>query len=135
MKKFLGNLIQFMLSGYFVLSIFKGITLPENSRYFVACLIMISTGVFLSTLILKFLTIKENFLTSFLMILILSIGISFLLQEFMPGFNISEYTFEGFSSGSITIKSFLVTPIISMVLLSVTHALISSLLKVFEKNS
>ncbi len=135
MKKFLSRLIQYMLSAYFVLTIYIGITMPTSPIYIISSLGMLSLGIFLSSVILGFLTIKENFLTSSLMISLISFGILFLLQEFMPGFNISEYPYEGINSGKLVIHSFLVTPIITMAILSITYSFISSLLKAFEKNS
>lgn len=135
MSKFLRNLIQYMLAAYFVLSIYKGITLPTNPVYLISSLLILSILVFLSTVILNFLTIKENFITNFIMTTLLCIGGFFLLQEFMPGFNIEEYTFSGINTGNLVIHQTQITVIITMVIGSVTHSFISSILKVLEKSS
>lgn len=135
MSKFLRNLIQYMLAAYFVLSIYKGITLPVNPVYLISSLLILSILVFLSTVILNFLTIKENFITNFIMTTLLCIGGFFLLQEFMPGFSIEEYTFSGINTGSLVIHQTQITVIITMVIGSVTHSFISSILKVLEKSS
>ena len=135
MKKFFRLLIQYMLATYFVITIFKGVSIPTNYIYLIASLIGVSLSAFLSTTILNFLTIKENFLTSLLMTTLLCFGVFFILQEFMPGFVISDYTFEGINSGKIAIHSFVVTPVISMGILGFAFAFIGSMIKAFEKNS
>ncbi len=135
MKKFFRLLLQYMLATYFVITIFKGVTIPTNSIYLIASLIGVSLSAFISTIILKFLTIKENFITSLLMTTLLCFGVFFILQEFMPGFVISDYTFEGINSGNLAIHSFIVTPVISMGILGFAFAFIGALIKAFEKNS
>lgn len=133
MKKFFKNLIQYMLCAYLVLTIFKGISIPSNPVYLIACLIILAIVVFLASSILSFLTIKNNFITSFLMTTLLCIGGFFLIQQFMPGFNIEEYEFNGINTGNLVIHPFTITALITMIIGSVTHALITSILKVLEK--
>ena len=87
MGKFLTRLIQSMLVGYFVLTVVGGISLPANLIYLIVTFILLSTTVFLSSVLLNFLTIRENFVTSFLMCTILCIGVFFLMDGFMPGLN------------------------------------------------
>lgn len=135
MAKFFRNLIQYMLSAYFVLTIYKGITLPTNPIYFISSLAILSILVFLASAILNFLTIKVNFITNFVMTTLLCVGGFFLLQEFLPGFNIEEYAFEGINTGNLVIHSFPVTVLLSMIIESVTHSLLCSILKVLEKSS
>ncbi len=135
MTKFLRNLIQYMLSAYFVLTVYKGITLPTNPVYLISSLLILSILVFLASAILNFLTIKVNLITNFLMTSLLCVGGFFLLQEFLPGFNIEEYAFEGINTGSLVIHPFPVTVLISMIMGSVTHSLICSTLKLLEKSS
>ncbi len=135
MKKFFRLLLQYMLATYFVITIFKGVQLPSNYIYLIASLIAVSLSAFLSSTILNFLTIKENFITSLIMTTLLSFGIFFILQEFMPGIKLIDYTFEGINSGKLLIHSFVVTPVISMVLLGFSFSFIAALIKAFEKNS
>lgn len=135
MKKFFRLLLQYMLATYFVITICKGVAIPTNYIYLIASLIGVSLSAFISTIILNFLTIRENFITSLLMTTLLCFGVFFILQEFMPGFVISEYTFEGVTSGKIAIHSLVVTPVISMSILGFAFAFIGALIKAFEKNS
>lgn len=135
MKKFFRLLLQYMLATYFVITIFKGVQLPSNYIYLIASLIAVSLSAFLSSTILNFLTIKENFITSLIMTTLLSFGVFFVLQEFMPGIKLIDYTFEGINSGKLLIHSFVVTPIISMGILGFTFSFLASLIKAFEKSS
>lgn len=135
MEKFFRNLIQYMLIAYFVSTILKGITIPANVLYLISTLVMLSLSVFVSSKILKFLTIKLNFITRFLMTSILSFAVFYILQEFMPGFKIEEYVFDGLNSGQIVIHTFKVTITLTMIFGSVLFSFISSVLQSLEKNS
>ena len=135
MKKFFRLLLQYILATYFVITIFKGVQLPSNYIYLIASLIAVSLSAFLSSTILNFLTIKENFITSLIMTTLLSFGVFFVLQEFMPGIKLIDYTFEGINSGKLLIHSLVVTPIISMGILGFTFSFLASLIKAFEKSS
>lgn len=134
MKKFLKNLIQFLLVFYLVLSLFKGVQLPESTIYIVATLFILSFGMLMSSPIINFLTIKENFITSFLMSTLILVGLMFLLNIFMTGFNIVEYTFEGLEMGTLVINSFEVVPVLTIVAVSVCSSFIGSLLYTLEKS-
>lgn len=135
MEKFFRNLIQYMLSAYFVITILKGITIPTNVIYLVSTLVLLSLTVFISSKVLKFLTIKLNFITRLLMTSILSLSVFYILQEFMPGFKIEEYIFEGLNSGQIVIHTFNVTTTLTMIFGSILFSFISSVLQSLEKNS
>ena len=135
MEKFFRNLIQYMLSAYFVITILKGITIPTNVIYLVSTLVLLSLTVFISSKVLKFLTIKLNFITRLLMTSILSLSVFYILQEFMPGFKIEEYIFEGLNSGQIVIHTFNVNTTLTMVFGSILFSFISSVLQSLEKNS
>ncbi len=69
------------------------------------------------------------------MVLLISLGIFFLLQELMPGFNIEEYEFNGIDTGNLVIHPFTITSIITMVIGSAGFSFVSSMLKVLEKSS
>ncbi|KKP55226.1 MAG: hypothetical protein UR84_C0006G0003 [candidate division WS6 bacterium GW2011_GWD1_35_594] len=135
MGNFIKKLIQFMLVAYLVLTAFKGIDTPDNILYLIASLFLFAMGIFLSVALLRFLTIRVNFLTTFVMSSLISFGIFFLLKEFMTGMFIETYTFEGLNSGSIIINSFEMTPILTMGAGAVIISFISSILNVLEKSS
>ena len=97
--------------------------------------IFFAIAIFLSSIILGFLTIKENFITTFLMSTLLCIGVFFLMEGFMPGFKIEVYTFEGLNTGNLVVNPFEVTKILTMVFASTSYAFITSILNVLEKTS
>ena len=135
MKKFLRNLIQFMLISYVILGLFDGIVLPTNPLYIFATLLILSIGMLMVSAILKFLTIKENFITTLVMSSLIVLGFFFLLDFFMIGFYIESSTFNGFDLGSLILNSMEMTPVITMIVASVCASLLVSILSVLEKSS
>ena len=135
MGNFLKNLIQFMLVSYLVLTLFNGIQIPDNPMYLIASLMILSFGMLLVSPILKFLTVRENFITTMIMSSLICIGMFFLLDSFMTDFYIESYTFQGIDTGNIVINGFEMIPIITMVSASVTASFLGSLLFVLEKSS
>ena len=135
MGRILKKLIQFLLVGYFIFNIFKGFILPTNYVYIISLFFIFSFTIFLSSIILNFLTIKENFITTLLMSTLLCIGVFFLVEGFMPGFQIEPYTFEGLDTGNLVINSFEVSKILTMVFASVAFSFITSILNVLEKTA
>ena len=135
MVKFIKNLIQFFLVSYFVLTIFRGVELPSSIIHTAVSLIFLSLGTIVASSIIKFLTIKENFITFFLMSSLLSAGILFLLNTFMTDFYINEYTFEGLEMGSLIVNSFEVSPILTIVFCAISSSFIASILRTLEKSA
>lgn len=134
MGKALSRLIQYCLVGYFVLTIFEGITLPTSYIYLTATFILFAMAIFLSSAILNFLTIKENFITAFLMTTILCIGVFFFMEAFMTGFEIETYQFEGINTGNLVIHPFEVTKVLTMVFGSLLYSSVTSILNVLDKS-
>lgn len=135
MAKFLKNLIQYILISYVVFTVLKGIILPTNLLYIIASFLVLSIGMLMASPILKFLTVRENFVTIFLMSSLICIGFFFLLDSFMTGFYIETYTFEGLELGNILVNSFEMTPFITIVIGSIFASFLGSLLSVLEKTS
>ncbi len=135
MKKFFRNLIQFLLISYVILGLFDGIVLPTNPLYLFATLLVLSTGMLMVSVILKFLTIKENFLTTLVMSFLIVLGFFFLLDFFMTGFYIEDSTFNGFDLGSLILNSMDMTPTITMIVASICASFLVSTLSVLEKSS
>ncbi len=135
MKKFFRNIIQFMLVSYLVLTLSKGIQMPESILYITASLVILSLGMLLVSPFLKFLTVKENFITTMIMSTLILIGMFFLLDTFMIDFHIQNYTFEAINMGSLTINSFEVIPLITIGSASLAISFLGSLLFVLEKST
>ena len=128
MKQFIKSLLAYFFILFFVISIFKkGIILPPEGIYFVATLLILTFTIMIVSPVLKFLTVKANFLTFFIMTTLLLIGIFFLLKIFMTGFYVNIFTFEGLSLGSIQINDFVVSPTITIVAASAISSLICSI--------
>jgi hypothetical protein len=135
MRVFLKRVIEYMLASYLVLTLFENITLPENTIYYFSCFFLLSFVTFISSFILSFLTIKKNILTLFLMSSILCIGVFLLFNAFLPGFFIQESSFEGFNTTNLVINSFEVTPIITIVLSSISYSFLTTVMNLLEKTS
>jgi len=135
MKKSLRDLLTYLLVAYFVLTIFKGIVLPQNTVYIIATFLLFAISIFLSSALLSFLTIKENFITKFVMSSVLIFGVFYLIKIFMPGIEIEEYFFNGFDTGNLVINSFNVNYILTMVFGSLAYSFITTLFGVLEKTS
>lgn len=135
MRRFFLNLFQFMLVSFFVFNIVEGITLPLNLMYYVASILILSITLLMVSPILDFLTIKENFITTFLMSSIVAFGMVFLLDLFMTGFYIDSYTFEGKDFGSLVVNSFEMTPVLISLISGILAGFVGSTLAMLEKRS
>jgi len=130
MKQFIKSLFVYFFILYFVLGLFKeGITLPTIPLYLVGTLLILTFTVIISGPLLKFLTIKSNLATYFLMSSLLLVGVFFLLKTFMTGLYINTYTFAGINWGSLEVASFTVTPTVTIIAISLISSLICSIYK------
>lgn len=130
MKQFFKFLLVYFFILFFVIGIFeKGIILPTITLYLASTLFILTLTVIVVGPLLKFLTIKINLSTFFLMSSILLTGVFYLLKTFMTGFYINTYVFEGAQLGSLQISSFTVTPIITILGVSLISSLICSIYK------
>jgi hypothetical protein len=134
MAKFLKNMFLFLLIFYFSTSIFTGIVMPEKPLYIFATLFVLSIAVLMTEPFLKFLTIQINFLTYWLMSSIILTGISFLLRIFMTGFFVENSEFAGLSLSFVEINGFVLNPILTILVFSVTSGIISTVFYVLEKS-
>jgi hypothetical protein len=135
MGAYLKNLLLSLLIFFFSSTIFTGIVMPDITLYYLATLLILSTGVMMTEPFLKFLTIKVNFLTYWLMSSILLTGITFLLRIFMTGFFVEISEFSGASFDFLEVNGFEIAPIFTIILFSVLSALISSIFYSLEKSN
>lgn len=134
MGKYFKSLLLFLLIFFFTSTIFSGIIMPEITLYFFATLFVFSMGVMMTDPFLKFLTIKINFLTYWLMSTIILTGITFLLKIFMTGFFIEKSEFSGASFDFLEVTGFEINPIFTIILFSVVSALVSTIFYSLEKS-
>ncbi len=134
MAKFLKNLFLFLLIFYFSTSIFTGIVMPNINLYYFATLFVLSIAIMMTEPFLKFLTIQINFLTYWLMSSLILTGITFLLRIFMTGFFVENTEFAGLSLSFVEINGFVLNPILTILVFSVTSGIISTLFYILEKS-
>ena len=107
--------------------------MPDNAIYYIATLFVLSTAIMITKPFLKFMTIKINFLTYFLMSTLLLVGVFFLLKVFMTGFFIQTSSFNGINWDFLQINGFDMIPILTIGLTSILSAFLSSLFYTLEK--
>lgn len=134
MKRFLRHLIVYFLVSYFVFGIYGGVVLPSNIIYLIATLFLLVIAISMASPVLKFIAVSENFLTIFVVSSLLSFGMLYLLKMFMVGFSIEEYEFSGLAMGTVVVNSFIMSPIVSMVCISLTASFVISILSLLEKS-
>lgn len=128
MKLFIRSLLTYFFVMFFITTVLsKGITMPSETLYLVATLLILAFTVIVVSPILKFLTIKSNFLTFFLMSALLLFGVFLLLKMFMVGFFVKEYVFDGLVLGSLQIQTFTVSSVLTMGIASILSALICAI--------
>jgi hypothetical protein len=108
--------------------------MPEIPLYVFATLFVLSIAVLMTEPFLKFLTIQINFLTYWLMSSIILTGMSFLLRIFMTGFFVENSEFAGLSLSFVEINGFVLNPILTILVFSVTSGIISTVFYVLEKS-
>ena len=108
--------------------------MPEIPIYLILTLIILSIGIMLTVPLLKFLTIKVNFLTHILMSTLITIGMVFLLKVFMTGFFVESSQFNGMNVDFLQVNGFELTPIFTIILFSFVSCFISSVFYIMDKS-
>ena len=134
MKETIRNLFLYILIFYLVLSVFLGITLPENIAYVLATLVVLSFAMMIAKPLLSFLTVKVNFVTLLLVGALLLFGAMLLLESLMPGFTIEKEMFIGVTFGSIVVNDFEMVPLVSMAGVAVISSFFCSVFYELDKN-
>jgi len=124
----------YILIFYLVLSVFLGITLPENIAYVLATLVVLSFAMMIAKPLLSFLTVKVNFITLLLVGALLLFGAMLLLESLMPGFTIEKEMFIGVTFGSIVVNDFEMVPLVSMAGVAVISSFFCSVFYELDKN-
>jgi hypothetical protein len=133
MKKGIFDLVLYTLSFVFVLLFFPSVKLPPDSIYLMTFLFVVGLGVLLSKPLLTFLTVKVVFLTRLIAITLILFGLFFALETFLPGFLIENMVFQETDWGWLSLKSFEFDKIGVMVLLSLSTAFVSSVVKLLQE--
>ncbi len=133
MKEYIKNLLFLFLVMFFTTSVFIGIKMPTIPIYYIATIFVLITTIMVTKPLLKFLTIKTNFLTHLLMSTLLLVGTFFLLRIFMTDFNINVASFSGINWDFLQINGFEISPILTICFASVSGAFLSSIFYTLEK--
>lgn len=135
MKKFFYSLFLSILIFITVDHSFSGLTLPTDILYRWGTLLALSFGVMLHKPILKFLTVKINFLTYFVTVFLLIAGVIYGLEIFIPNLYIESSSFEGFDMQVLTINAFNVSAFGTLLGFSMVSAIISGVLEFLKRSS
>ncbi len=128
MKVGIKSLLVYVLIIFMFLNIFgEGIKLPSSGLYLAATIFLLALTIMIACPVLNFLTIKCKFPTFFLMSSLLLTGVFYLLKIFMTDFYLEEFMFEGMEIGTLVVKDFVVTPLITIIATSVSISLIAGI--------
>ncbi len=131
-KKFFVNFLII----YLAIDLFGGsIHLPVRAEYLLFTYFLIALAISFVNPLLRFLTVKSNFITFFLVSSVLLVGVLFVLKMFMIDFTIDSYDFDALSIGNLHIESFNVTPLITIVLTSLSIACLASIYRELDRSS
>ena len=134
MRNYLKNLFVLLLIFFFTSTVFEGIQMPNITIYAILTLIILATGIMITKPLLKFLTIKTNFLTHILMSSLITIGIVFLLKIFMTGFTVVSTQFSGINIGFLQINDFELSPVLTIIVFSVVSCFMSSIFYLIDES-
>lgn len=128
-RKFLFRLFVNMLIFSFVVTLVRGIVMPVGLGYLFGTLIIVALAMMLYAPILRFLTIRINFLTQFITVGLLVFGALNLLQSFMPEFRLVDYVIGSQNLQIITISSITLTKVATAGLIGGITGLISAIME------
>lgn len=135
MKKFFFSLFLNIVIFIAVESVFIGFELPTDFMYLLMSLFALSVAVMLHRPILKFLTVKINFLTYFVTAFLLVGGTLYGLELFVPSLYINSSSFEAVNLQIITINAFEVSQIGTLIGVALVGSFVSALLESLKKSS
>lgn len=129
MRKTVYSILLYILVFSFTMSFFNGVSLPVDPIYWVATAITFAAVVMLHRPVLRFLTVKINFVTFLLSASLLSIGAFYILELFMPEFMVEASTFSGFNAGTVTVSAFEFTRLTTIIVSSLVFAALCALME------
>ena len=134
MKNWIFEFILYIFSFAFVDLVFDSLVLPEDSVYLFLTILVVGLAMMLAKPMLTFLTVKVTFLTRLLAIFLLIFAVFYLLELFVPGFQIELMVVPEVEYSWVSIKSFEFDKITVMALLSFLIAFLSSLVKFLDES-
>ncbi|MGI5898238.1 MAG: hypothetical protein ACOX6Q_03730 [Candidatus Dojkabacteria bacterium] len=131
-KKFFVNFLIIYLA---IDTVGNSIHMPARVEYLLFTYFVIALAISFVNPLLRFLTVKSNFITYFLVSTLLLIGVLFMLKMFMIDFTVDSYDFDALTIGSLHIESFNVTPMITIVTTSLFVSCLAAIYKELDKSS
>ncbi len=135
MKKFFFSLFLNIIIFIAVSNTFEGFQLPSDFMYLVGTLIALSFAIMLHRPVLKFLTVKINFLTYFVTAFVIVAGVLYALELFVPTLYINSSAFDEVNLQIITINAFQVSQFGTLIGVSLVASFLSALLESLKKSS
>ena len=111
-----------------------GIHMPTIIPYLIAVYLIIALAQLAVEPFLKFLTIKANFVTYFLMSSLVLMGIFYLFDLFMVDFVINSFDYSGATVLGVSIPATLLSKEAIMAIVSVFDSLLVSFFRVMDNN-
>jgi hypothetical protein len=122
------NFVRFTLLFGFNVILFKSVSLPTDTVYFLGGALIFSIAVILHKQVLTFLTVKSVLLTKFIMISLL-VGITFfILESILPGFIIEGFTTKQVSLGILEINPLELPKYLAVALVSTVDGFIAAVM-------
>lgn len=134
MKKNIYSILLYIFIFTFSVNFFDGITMPSDPIYWSACALTFAIAILLHKPILKFFTVSINFLTFTLSGGLLSLGAFNLMSFILPGFFISESSFEGLTYSAVTIDSFSMSILLTQVAASFLFSALCAMMWALSKS-
>ncbi|MBI2356445.1 phage holin family protein [Candidatus Dojkabacteria bacterium] len=135
MKKFFFSLFLNIVIFIAVSNVFDGFSLPTDFMYLLGSLLILSFAVMLHRPVLKFLTVKINFLTYLLTVFLLVGGALYALELFVPSLYINSSAFKEVNLQVITINAFKVSQIGTLLGVAFVSSFVSALLESLKRSS
>lgn len=135
MKKFIYNYLVIVLAINSVALYFDGITLPKDIIYWFITMTAFAIAVLMYKPLLKFLTVKINFITYLTSSTMILFGVMIGLSYIMPEYYISATTIDGLTFGVLTIERFTMNTYLSVAFASFISVLLVVILDSLNKGS
>jgi len=133
MRKYIYSILLYILVFISVSGFFSGIKFPDDIIYHLMVLGGLSFGLLIGRPLLRFLTVSRNFLTLWFAFSLLILGIMYAFDIFIPGFTVVSSNFKKISSDMISIASFSLNSIMTMIFYALTSGMMCALMDTLNK--
>ena len=132
-KKYLYQIIISSMIFYIVVDMIPGIVAPQEPLHWLMALGVFAAANLLVLQIVKFFTIPKNILTYWVASGVLSFAAFYIMSMFLPGITIEETPLTDASWGIISVDTYTLSPILTMVVAGLVSGLLNAVLYWLEK--